>query len=251
MQHLIAVSVALDRIITRIGKLAAWLLIPLVAVIIVDVITRKFSLLTLAKDWLIARGDTATADFIGTYLTSTKFQELEWHLHAALFLLCLGFAYVRNGHVRIELVRERFSAEVKAWLELAGCAFFLLPYAALVLYFSFDFALRSYNMGEVSSSLTGLSHRWIIKSFVPLSMVLVLLAGASVALRNAVFLFGSPELRDQARALSPELYVPGENLKAMAEKEMAEIADPGDDPPPTSPDTPEDTPENTPKGERT
>lgn len=243
MQHLIAVSVALDRFNTRVGKLAAWLLLPLVAVIIVDVITRKFSLLTIAKDWLIDRGDTATADFIGTYLTSTKFQELEWHLHAALFLLCLGFAYVRNGHVRIELVRERFSADVKAWLELAGCAFFLLPYAALVLYFSYDFALRSYNMGEVSSSLTGLSHRWIIKSFVPISMVLVLLAGASVAIRNVVFLFGTPELRDRARAMAPELHVPGEGMKEAAEKQMAETTgeetDPGGDPPPPSPDTPE------------
>ena len=243
MQHLIAVSVALDRFNTRVGKLAAWLLIPLVAVIIVDVITRKFSLLTIAKDWLIARGDTATADFIGTYLTSTKFQELEWHLHAALFLLCLGFGYVRNGHVRIELVRERFSTEVKAWLELVGCTIFLLPYAALVLYFSFDFALRSYNMGEVSSSLTGLSHRWVIKSFVPIGMVLVLLAGASVALRNAVFLFGPPELRDQAQAMAPELHVAGADMKAMAEKQMVEITgeetDPGGDAPPPSPDPPE------------
>ena len=243
MQHLIAVSVALDRFNTRVGKLAAWLLIPLVAVIIVDVITRKFSLLTLAKDWLIAHGNPAGAEFIQTYLTSTKFQELEWHLHAALFLLCLGFGYVRNGHVRIELVRERFSAEVKAWLELVGCIIFLLPYAALVLYFSYDFALRSYNMNEVSSALTGLSHRWIIKSFVPIGMVLLLLAGASVALRNAVFLFGPPEMRDQVRAVSPELRIAAAELRAMAQKEVeaitADEADPGGDAPPPSPDAPE------------
>ncbi len=223
MQFLMGLSLALDRLNTFIGKLAAWLLIPLVGVIMVDVINRKLHLLTTLAEWLKAGGNVAAGEFVESYLTSTKFQDLEWHLHAALFLLCLGFAYVRNAHVRIELVRERFSPEVKAWLELVGSVVFLLPYAAIVLYFSFEFAMRSYDMNEVSASLTGLSHRWVIKAFVPIGMVLLLLAGASVVIRNALFLFGPEDMKERVRAITPELHVAAEELRAMAEHELEEI----------------------------
>ena len=223
MQALLAVSETLDRLLTRIGNWAAWLLVPLVAVIIVDVITRKFQLLTNLTGSMRASGNESGAQFIESYLTSTKFQEMEWHLHAALFLLCLGYGYVRNSHVRIELVRERFDLETRAWNEFLGCIVFLLPYAALVLYFSIDFAQRSYAMNEVSSALTGLPYRWVIKSFVPIGMVLLLLAGFAVAARNAVFLFGPPDLRDKAQRESPELHLAAEELIEAVAQEAEEI----------------------------
>ncbi len=226
MRQLLALSKALDRFISGIGKWAAWLLLPLVAVIIVDVVTRKFQLLTLAREGLVDLGIDGVARFIQTYLTSTKFQELEWHLHAALFLLCLGYGYVRNSHVRIELVRDRFSVRTKAWLELTGTIIFLLPYVALVLYFGTDFALRSFGMNEVSSALTGLSHRWIIKSFVPIGMILLLVGALSVALRNAVFLFGSPEERERALVEARELHTAEEELRHEVEEEVEEILAP-------------------------
>jgi TRAP-type mannitol/chloroaromatic compound transport system permease small subunit len=223
MGQLLAVSEALDRFLTRVGNWAAWLLVPLVVVIIVDVITRKFQLLTTLTGSMRADGKESTAHFIESYLTSTKFQELEWHLHAALFLLCLGYAYVRNSHVRIELVRERFDLRTRAWTELIGCIVFLLPYASLVLYFSYDFALRSFEINEVSSALTGLPYRWVIKSFVPIGMVLLLLAAFAVAARNAVFLFGPPDLSNRAQSESPELHLAAEELIQAVAQEAEEI----------------------------
>jgi TRAP-type mannitol/chloroaromatic compound transport system permease small subunit len=44
-------------------------------------------------------------------------------------------------------------------------------------------------MNEVSSALTGLSHRWIIKSFIPIGMILLFLAGVSLLLRNLIYIF--------------------------------------------------------------
>jgi TRAP-type mannitol/chloroaromatic compound transport system permease small subunit len=223
MGQLLAVSEALDRLLTRIGNWAAWLLVPLVIVIIVDVITRKFQLLTSLTESMRVGGNESGAHFIESYLTSTKFQEMEWHLHAALFLLCLGYGYVKNSHVRIELVRERFDLETRAWTEFIGCIIFLLPYASLVLYFSYDFAMRSYEINEVSSALTGLPYRWVIKSFVPIGMVLLLLAAFTVAARNAVFLFGPPGLSEKAQRESPELHLAAEELIQAVVQEAEEI----------------------------
>ena len=208
MQRLLTASRLIDRFLSAVGRAAAWLLIPMMLVIIVDVITRKFGLLNTAQDFLMNRGMTGPADFVDTYLTSTKFQELEWHLHAALFLLCLGFGYVKNSHVRIEIVREKFDVRTKSWLEVTGIIFFIVPYTYLLFRYGFNFAERSFNLNEVSSALTGLSHRWIIKSFVPIGMLLLFVAAMGVLFRNLVFLFGVPELRREAQSICPELQMP-------------------------------------------
>ena len=196
-KFLIGLSSKLDAFLSFMGKIGAWMAIPLIAIIIFDIITRRF--------------------FV---LGSTKLQEMEWHLHAALFLLALGYGYLRNSHVRIEIIRERFSIKTKAWLEIIGVLFFVLPYSGLIIYFGLDFASRSYDMSEISSALTGLSHRWIIKSFIPAGMLFLWLAGIAVLLRNIVYLLGikknNKDISDHAQSLAPELHDPTEELKKQA-----------------------------------
>ena len=113
---------------------------------------------------------------------------MEWHLHTSLFLLVLGYAYLKDAHVRIEIVREKYSVKVKAILETLGIIIFLIPYTLLVIYYGIDFVQRSFSMNEVSSALTGLSHRWIIKSFIPIGMFLLFLAGVSILLKNLIYI---------------------------------------------------------------
>tara|TARA_A100001015_G_scaffold314540_1_gene424197 strand:+ start:714 stop:1301 length:588 start_codon:yes stop_codon:yes gene_type:complete len=165
-KNLIKISILLEKLVTIFGKIGSWLSIPLISIIIFDIITRRF--------------------FV---LGSTKLQEMEWHLHASLFLLVLGYAYLKDAHVRIEIVREKYSLKVKAILETFGIIIFLIPYTVLVIYFGIDFVQRSFNMNEVSSALTGLSHRWIIKSFIPIGMLILFLAGFSLLLKNLIFIY--------------------------------------------------------------
>ena len=209
MQQLLTASRAIDQFLSTIGRIAAWLLLPMMIVIIVDVITRKFGLLTVAKDFFLASEMHGAHNVVNKYITSTKMQELEWHLHAALFLLCMGFGYVKNSHVRIEIVRERFDVYTKSWLEIIGIVIFIFPYTYLLFRFGFNFAGRSFDMNEVSAALTGLSHRWIIKAFLPIGMALLFLGALGVLLRNLVFLFGSKEERVVALEMSPELALEG------------------------------------------
>ncbi len=83
-------------------------------------------------------------------------------------------------------------------------------------------------MNEVSAALTGLSHRWIIKSFIPMGMGFLWLSGISVLLRNIVYLISlnrkDMELEKLTKDISPELRSPAEELeiiKQAQEKEMA------------------------------
>ncbi len=165
LNKILYLSYTLEAIVKFFGKIGAWLSIPLIFIIIFDIITRRF--------------------FI---LGSTKIQEMEWHLHTAIFMLALGFAYLKNSHVRIEIIREKYSPILKSIFEILGILFFLVPYTFMIIYYGFDFVSRSYNLNEVSSALTGLSHRWIIKSFIPLGMLLLFLAGLSILIKNIAYL---------------------------------------------------------------
>ena len=77
------------------------------------------------------------------------------------------------------------------------------------LHFGFDFVSRSFHMNEVSSALTGLSHRWVIKSFVPMGMAFLWLAGISVLCRNIAYLIGISKnnelISSTSQAMAPEL----------------------------------------------
>lgn len=201
---LIKISTKLEKFLEFVGKIGAWLAIPLIAIIIFDIISRRF--------------------FV---LGSTKLQEMEWHLHAALFLLALGYAYLKNSHVRIEVIRESFSTKLKCILEILGVLIFVLPYTGLIIYFGLDFVSRSYQMNEVSAALTGLSHRWIIKSFIPMGMGFLWLAGISVLLRNIVYLISinnkDIELEKLSKDISPELRSPAEELKIIKQAQEKEM----------------------------
>ncbi len=171
MNALVTLSNVLARIALAAGRIGAWACIPLIALIMVDVIARRF----------FAIG-------------STMLQELQWHFHAVLFLSCIGFAYIRGSHVRIDLVREHFNDRERNVLEMLGCVFVLLPFCAVMIWYSVDIAWRAYLQGEGSPNPGGLPHWWIIKSAVPLGLLLMAVAGVSVLLRKLVLLFGPSDL---------------------------------------------------------
>ena len=188
MYALLSISMAISRAVSAIGRVAAWLALPMMAIILFDVIQRK------VVEYYPAYSETV----IFRTFTSTKLQEMEWHLHAVLFLFCLGFAYMKDAHVRIELVRDHLPARLRVWIELLGCLLFLIPYCYIVVRYGFDFAERAFKSGEVSSALTGLTHRWIIKLALPIAFTVLAVSALSVALRCIVYLFGPIELRHSA-----------------------------------------------------
>jgi TRAP-type mannitol/chloroaromatic compound transport system permease small subunit len=168
MNALLSVSESLRRLLERIALVSGWLLVIMACVTTFDVVARKF----------------------GMQLPYTKLQELEWHFHAALFSLWMGYCYTINAHPRVDSFTERMTHRGRAWVELVGCLLLALPYIALVAYNSVSFVESSFLMNEQSDSTVGLTHRWIIKGVYAAGLWLVVLGILSVLLRVIVFLFG-------------------------------------------------------------
>ena len=183
---LVKTSDKLRALVDLIGRFGSWFILPLVLITCYDVLLRKLKffyvwvLETFGRVWIFE---------------STLLQEMEWHMHTVLFTLVLGYGYIHNSHVRVDLVREKLSFRRKAWLELLGTSFFLIPYTCIVLWFACIYAYDAYMTDEISASLVGLSHRWIIKSVLVVGLVLAAVAGIAVWLQTAAVLWGRQDQR--------------------------------------------------------
>ena len=169
MTALLTFAESSRRLLEAVARTSGWLLVVMAAVTCFDVLARK----------------------TGLPVPLTKLQELEWHFHAALFSLWMGYGYTINAHPRVDSFTENLPYRTRAWMELGGCLILALPYVALVAYYSIDFVARSYALGEQSDSTVGLTHRWIIKGIYAAGLWLVVLGILSVLLRVIVFLFGN------------------------------------------------------------
>jgi TRAP-type mannitol/chloroaromatic compound transport system permease small subunit len=179
MSMLLRLADLIEGVLRRIADLGAWAFIACIAVITFDVITRKFG-------------------FQLPGFGSTRLQELEWHLHAILFCTWLGYTYIRNGHVRIDVFTGGMTPRNKLWLELICCLIFALPYLWVALPYAQEFFLTSLRQGESSDAPTGLPYRFVIKGFLYLAFVTVAAAVVAVIARCIVALFGSEAEREQA-----------------------------------------------------
>jgi TRAP-type mannitol/chloroaromatic compound transport system permease small subunit len=168
MNGLLRLADSLQNLLAVVARVSAWLLLAMAAVTCFDVLARK----------------------TGIPAPLTKLQELEWHFHAALFSLWMGYGYTINAHPRVDSYTEKLGTRRKAWIELVGCLLFALPYTALVAYHSLDFVASSYALAEQSDSTVGLKYRWLIKGIYASGLWLVVIGIVSVLARLIVVLFG-------------------------------------------------------------
>lgn len=128
-----------------------------------------------------------------------EFEELQWHLYAVGFLVGLSYCAQADAHIRIDVLRDRFSPRLQAWIEWYGTLLLVLPFITLVVFYGVPFVWESWHSSEVSASPGGLPYRWLIKAALPSAFALLGLAALSRLLRVGAFLFGASTADERAR----------------------------------------------------
>ena len=164
-----ALSRRIERALYRLSDAASWIWVLLLGVIVVNVVSR----------YAFGQG-------------RIEFEELQWHLYAVGFLVGMVVSVTSDAHVRVDVVRERWTPRTQGWLELYGLLLLFFPFVALVLLFSVPFVASSFAASEVSVSAGGLPYRWAIKGALTAGFGLLGLAGFARLLRVSAFLFGAP-----------------------------------------------------------
>ena len=122
---------------------------------------------------------------------SIALQEMEWHLFSVMFLFGISYALNDEAHVRVDFIYDTLSDIKKAMINIIGTIFFLIPFAIFIAYGSYDFVYDAYDLNEISEDPGGLTHRWIIKFMIPLSLTILVLSAIGYIFKNIKIIKGA------------------------------------------------------------
>ncbi len=168
----IPIVVFLNRIVQRIVEVVAWLNVVLIFLILITVTLRYgFHRNELLLNWPLV-----------------PMEELQWHFYSVPFMFGLAYAITNDSHVRIDIFRAKMSKRFKHIFEILGILLLLMPCTIILFDFSLDYTIYAITHHESSQSTMGLPHRWIVKSVIPLSMLLIMIASVARLIQEIVLL---------------------------------------------------------------
>lgn len=166
MRALLAFAGRIDALTERIGRSVKWLVLAAT---------------------LISAGNALARYALGT--SSNAWLEIQWYLFGAIFLLGAGYTLKRDGHVRIDVFYHRFGSRGRAWIDLLGGMFFLLPMALLLAWLAWPMFHEAWVGHEMSPDAGGLV-RWPVKLLLPVGFGLLALQGIAEVIKRVAAIRG-------------------------------------------------------------
>ena len=152
-EYHIPVVALLNGFVRRISEAAAWLNVLLIGVILLQVVMRY-----------------------GFKQGLVPLEELMWHLYAVAFMFGMAYAVTNDSHIRVDIVHMALPKSVQHVFEILGILLLLMPVLWIVFDHSLGWVAESFRVNEASQNPTGLPYRWLIKSVVPMTTVLIFIA---------------------------------------------------------------------------
>lgn len=144
----------IDKISTFVGKVFAWLIVVLTAVIVFEVGSRY--ILNKPNAWV----------FDATYM-----------LYGTLFMMAGAYTLSKNGHVRGDILYGFFEPRTQAFFDLILYVVFFLPGVIALAYAGYTFASESWVIKEHSSVTADGPPIYPFKAIIPLAGGMLLLQG--------------------------------------------------------------------------
>jgi TRAP-type mannitol/chloroaromatic compound transport system permease small subunit len=163
---LLRISRLIDSLNEWIGKLTMWLVLAAVLISSGNAILRK-------------------AFSIG----SNAWLEIQWYLFAGVFMLGVGYVFLKNGHVRIDFISSRLSRRTNTIIDILGIVIFVIPLSIILIDLSWPLFVRALQMGEMSQNAGGLI-RWPVLLLMPVGFFILLIQSVSELIKRVAFLTG-------------------------------------------------------------
>ncbi len=179
MGAVLAISRAIDELSRRAGIIATWLVLLAALVSAFNAFARYSVGTVLYLD--------QQAGVFGGQLTwlfdlyrnnSNTMSDLQLIMFAAMVMLGAPWTLRMNEHVRVDLIYGSAGYRARAWIDLIGGIFFLIPICVLMIHFTWPWFVEAWVHNELSQNAGGLP-RWPAKLCLPLGFALVLLQGLS------------------------------------------------------------------------
>lgn len=152
---------AIDGIGDRCGKAVAWLIIPLVGGLTYEVVARY--------------GFNAPTEWA---------YDVTYMLYGTYFMLGAAYTLLRGGHIRTDMLYERFTPRTKGIVDAVGYLVFFFPAVIALLVAGSDAAMHSWQILEKSEISPWRPPIYPFKTVVPVAAVLLLVQGVSELLKS-------------------------------------------------------------------
>ena len=160
----------IDRINQIIAKATSWLVLALILELVYDTIMRY--LFNVAVVW--------------SY-------DISYMIYGIIFMLSVPYVEKMDKHVRIEILYDRLSKKMKAFLDIIGYFLLYLPSSLVLLYFGWKFFWESYTLKEVSGASMWAAPIYPFKFIIPLTGALLLLQTISEIMKRILIIKGKTE----------------------------------------------------------
>ncbi len=154
-------TAALDWPARAVGKVIAWLILPMVGSLVYEVIARY--VFDAPTEWAY---------------------DMTFMLYGTFFMLGSAWTLQRQGHIRTDSFYANWSARTKGRVDLACYLVFFFPAMTILLVLSWDYFVRSYGQNERIVTSPWLPIVWPFKLVMPVSAALLLLQGVSEFLKS-------------------------------------------------------------------
>ncbi len=110
-------------------------------------------------------------------------QDMVTYGHASIFMLGAAFTFADDGHVRIDILYNRWSKGQQARVNFYGSLFLLLPFCLLMLWLAVPYVVESWQNLEGSFQTMGLQFVYLLKSLLIVFPISLMVQGALLAFR--------------------------------------------------------------------
>ena len=150
----------LERFADVCGRITAWLIIPMTLAVTYEVVARHFF-----------HAPTIWA-FDVTYM-----------LYGTHFMLGTAYTLMRVGHVRTDMLYQRWSVRRQNWVDLLGYALLFFPAMAFFLYYGYQESSHSWSIGETSDASPWRPIIYPFKTVIPVTAFLLIIQGAAEVMK--------------------------------------------------------------------
>ena len=149
---------AIDGVSTAAGWLAGWMIVPI----------------TVAVTWEVVARYAFNAPTKWSY-------EAGWMLYGAQFMLAGAYTLLKGGHIRTDVLYERWSPKRRATVDAVCYVLFFFPGMLCILYAGAVEAAHAWEIGERTGLriVTVSVPMHVLKGVIPLTAALLLLQGVS------------------------------------------------------------------------
>jgi len=154
------IIVAIDTFSLWIGRIAAWLVVPLMAAMVYEVFARYYF----------------TAPTVWAY-------DISRMVFGASFVLGAAYALSKGVHIRSDFIYQRWSVKTQGRVDAALYILFFFPSMIVLLYWSSEWAWASLSRGERGTDTAWMPLLGPVKSTLPIGVAFLILQGISETLK--------------------------------------------------------------------